>query len=124
VGDVAKGSAAIMLRMDRSAGWRAALLQALLVAAVAVVLALALPQSFFEDWGWLAGPGVWGACALAVGAVLRLPLGLVLAGAALSGVPMLIGVAVGVHWLGSPLALLVFGAWCGRLAGRRLAVAA
>ena len=124
MGDVAKSSAAIMRRMDRSAGWRAALLQALLVAAVAVMLALALPRSFFEDWGWLAGPGAWGACALVVGAVLRLPLGLVLAGAALSGLPMLIGVAVGVHWLGSPLALLVFGAWCARLAGRRVAVTA
>jgi hypothetical protein len=111
-----------MARVDRSVGWRAALLQALLVAAVAVVLAAALPKSFFEDWGWLAGPGVWGAAALVVGAVLRLPLGLVLVGAGLSGLPMLIGVAVGVHWLGSPLALLVFGSWCGRLASRRVVV--
>ena len=70
--------------MDRSIAWRAALLQALLIAAVAVVLAAALPRSFFEDWGWLAGPGAWGVCALAA-AVLRLPLALVLAGAALSG---------------------------------------
>ena len=63
-----------------------------------------------------------GACALAVGAFLRLPPVPVLAGAALSGLPMLVGVAVGVHWLGSPLALAVFGAWCARLA-RRPAVA-
>jgi hypothetical protein len=53
------------------------------------------------------------------GAVLRLPFGPVLAGAALSGLPMLLGVAVGVHWLGAPLALAVFGIWCGRLAARR-----
>jgi hypothetical protein len=34
-------------------------------------------------------------------------------------------VAVGIHWLGSPLALAVFGAWCGWLADRgRVAVAA
>ena len=105
--------------MDRSVGWRAALLQALLVAVVAVVLAVALPRSFFEDWGWLAGPVAWGGCALVAGAALRLPLGLVVAGAALSGLPMLIGVAVGVHWLGAPLALAVFGAWCGWLAARR-----
>jgi len=110
--------------MDRSVAWRAALLQALLLALVAVVLAATLPRSFFEDWGWLAGPGAWGACALAVGAVLRLPFAWVLAGAALSGLPMLLGVAVGIHWLGSPLALAVFGVWCGRLAGGRLAVAA
>jgi hypothetical protein len=108
-----------MRRVDRSVAWRAALAQALLVAAVAVALAAALPRSFFEDWGWLAGPGAWGACALVAGAVLRLPLLPVLAGAALSGVPMLLGVAVGVHWLGAPLGLAVFGAWCGRLAGRR-----
>ena len=108
-----------MRAMDRSVAWRAALLQALLVAAVAVALGAALPRSFFEDWGWLAGPGAWGACALVAGAVLRLPLVLVLAGAALAGLPMLLGVAVGVHWLGAPLGLAAFGAWCGRLAGRR-----
>jgi hypothetical protein len=109
--------------MDRSAGWRAALLQALLIAAVAVALGAALPRSFFEDWGWLAGPGAWGACALVAGAVLRLPLVWVLAGAALSGLPMLLGVAVGVHWIGAPLGLAAFGAWCGRLAGRRTGIA-
>jgi hypothetical protein len=103
--------------MDRSVAWRAALLQALLVATVAVALAAALPTSFFEDWGWLAGPAAWGGCALLAGAFLRLPLAWVLAGAALSGLPMLLGVAVGVHWLGSPLGLAVFGIWCGRLAG-------
>jgi hypothetical protein len=108
-----------MPRMDRSVGWRAALLQALLVAVVAVALALALPRSFFEDWGWLAGPAAWGGCALAAGAVLRLPLALVVVGAGLSGLPMLVGVAVGVHWLGAPLGLTVFGAWCGWLAARR-----
>src|ERR671914_2509034 len=113
-----------MAAMDRSVGWRAALLQACLVAVVAVVLALALPRSFFEDWGWLAGPAAWVGCALVAGAVLRLPLGLAVVGAALSGLPVLLGVAVGVHWLGSPLALAVFGAWCGRLASRRTAVTA
>ena len=107
-----------MRRMDRSVAWRAALLQALCVAAVATLLGTALPTSFFEDWGWLAGPGAWGACALVAGAVLRLPFVLVLVGAALSGLPMLIGVAVGVHWLGAPLGLATFGLWCGRLAAR------
>jgi hypothetical protein len=110
--------------MDRSVGWRAALLQALLVTAVAVVLALALSDTFFEDWGWLAGPAAWGLCALAAGVVLRLPLAWVVLGAALSGVPMLLGVAVGVHWLGAPLGLALFGAWCAWLADRPAAVAA
>src|SRR5687768_9795909 len=109
----------MMRRMARSVGWRAALLQGALVAAVAVALAVALPRSFFEDWGWLAGPAAWGGCALVVGAALRLPLGLVAVGAALSGLPMLLGVAVGIHWLGAPLGLAVFGIWCARLAARR-----
>ncbi|MGH2944819.1 MAG: hypothetical protein ACRDPC_00835 [Solirubrobacteraceae bacterium] len=108
----------------RSVGWRAALLQALLVAAVAVVLAAALPRSFFEDWGWLAGPGTWGGSALVVSLVLRLPPVAVLAGAALSGLPMLAGVAVGVHWLGAPLGLALFGLWCGRLRGGGVPVTA
>jgi hypothetical protein len=108
-----------MAAMDRSVAWRAALLQTLLIAAVAVALALALPRSFFEDWGWLAGPGAWGACALVVGAWLRLPLGLVIVGAGLSGLLMLPGVFLGAHWVGAPLGLAAFGAWCGWLAARR-----
>jgi hypothetical protein len=108
---------AMMRPMDRTIAWRAALLQALFVALVAVVLGIALPQSFFEDWGSLAGPAAWAACALAVAYVLRLPPVGVLVGAALAGIPMLAGVAVGVHWLGAPLALAVFGLWCGRRAG-------
>jgi hypothetical protein len=107
-----------MRAMDRSIAWRAALLQALLVAVIAVVLAAALPRSFFEDWGWLAGPGAWGVCALVVAAALRLQRVWVLAGAALSGLLMLPGVLVGVHWLGAPLGLAAFGVSCGWLAAR------
>jgi hypothetical protein len=110
---------AIIPAVDRSVAWRAVLLQALCVGTVALVLALALPRSFFEDWGWAAGPGAWAVCALLVAVVLRLPVGPVILGAALAGLPMLLGVAVGVHWLGSPLALAVFGWWCGRVAARR-----
>jgi hypothetical protein len=112
--------------MDRSVGWRAALLQALGVAVVAVVLAALLPRSFFEDWGWLAGPGTWAVCALVVAVVLRLPVVAVLVGAGLAGLPMLVGVAVEIHWLGAPVALAVFGIWCARLGGddRRVPVAA
>ena len=104
--------------MDRSVLWRAALLQALLVTAFAVVLGGALPRSFFEDWGWLAGPGVWAACALAVAAALRLPASGVLAGAALAGLPSLATVVAGAHWAGAPLAIALFALWCARLAAR------
>jgi hypothetical protein len=102
----------MMVAMDRAIAWRAALLQALLIAAVAVALAVAL-----------AGPGAWGACALVAAAVLRLPYMSVLAGAALSGLLMLPGVLIGAHWLGAPLGLAAFGAWCGWLAGRRIRTA-
>ena len=108
-----------MAAMDRSVAWRAVVLQGLTVAAIAVVLGAALQRSFFEDWGWLAGPGVWAACALVTAALLRLPRLPVLAGAALSGLPSLAAVLAGVHWAGTPLALLLFGAWCGWIAGRR-----
>jgi hypothetical protein len=108
-----------MATMDRSIAWRAALLQSLLVAAFALVLAGALPHSFFEDWGWAAGPGTWALCALAVAATLRLPWLPVLAGAALSGLPSLVTVLLGAHWLGAPLAIALFAVWCGCVGARR-----
>jgi hypothetical protein len=46
-------------------------------------------------------------------ALLRLPALPVLAGAALSGLPSLAAVLAGVHWAGVPLALTLFGVWCG-----------
>ena len=108
-----------MAAMDRSVAWRAALVMGVAVAAFAVVLGAALDASFFRSWGWLAGPGVWAACALVVSAVLRLPAGWTLLGAALSGLPSLVAVLADVHWAGTPLALLLFALWCGRLASRR-----
>jgi hypothetical protein len=107
--------------MDSSVVWRAALLQALTLAAVALTLGALLDREFFESWGWVAGPGAWAACALFTGTVLKLPLGPVLAGAAVAGVPSLIGVLAGVHWLGAPLAVAAFAAWCGWLARPRAA---
>ncbi len=105
--------------MDRSVLWRAALLQAVSVAAVAVALAVALPKSFFEDWGWLAGPGAWAVCALLTARVLGLAPVPVLVGAALAGIPSLIGVAAGVHWPGALVGVVLFGLWCARLAHDR-----
>ena len=110
-----------MAAMDRSIAWRAALLQSLLVAALALVLGIALPHSFFEDWGWAAGPGAWALCALAVAAALRLPWLPVLAGAAVSGLPSLVTVLLGAHWLGAPLAIALFAVWCGWVGARRRA---
>jgi hypothetical protein len=113
--------------MNGSVAWRAALLMAGSVAVVALVLGAALSRDFFEEYGWAAGPAAWAACALLVAAVLRLPALAVLAGAAIAGVPGLVGVLLGVHWLGPPFGVVLFGLWCGRLAGsagRRAPVAA
>ncbi len=105
--------------MDRSVLWRAALVQGVAVALVALALAVALPTSFFADWGWLAGPVAWLACALLTATVLGLPRVPALIGAALAGAPSLLAVALGVHWLGPALGVVLFAVWCARLARDR-----
>lgn len=112
-----------MSGIDRSLAVRAGLIQLVAVAAVAAVLALTLPRTFFEDWGWLSGPGSWLVCALITAAALRLPPGLTLLGAALAGVPSLLAVLVGLHWLGALVAVVLFALWCGRLEPRARAPA-
>jgi hypothetical protein len=108
-----------MHRMDRSVLWRAAAVQAVSVTVLALVLGLSLPHSFFEEWGWFAGPAAWLVCAAITAAVVRLPTVPVLAGAAIAGTPSLIAVAVGVHWLGVVIGVPVFALWCARLARDR-----
>ena len=81
-----------MGRMSWPVFFKAAVVQAVSIAVLAVVLALALPHSFFESWGWLAGPAAWVACALLVARVVRLPVAGVLIGAALAGIPAVIAV--------------------------------
>ena len=102
--------------MDRSVLWRAAAVQAVSVAALSVALAVALPHDFFEDWGWLAGPGAWMLCAAVTATVVHLPLARVLVGAVLAGLPSLLAVVIGVHWLGAVIAIGLFALWCARLA--------
>jgi hypothetical protein len=106
-------------RVDRSVLWRAAVVQALGVAVLSLGLGLTLPHSFFEDWGWLAGPAAWAVCALVTARVVALPWLPTLAGAALAGVPSVFAVIVGVHWLGAVLAIALFAMWCARLARNR-----
>jgi hypothetical protein len=100
--------------VDGSIFWRAAAVQVALVALVSVALALALPHSFFEDWGWLSGPAAWLGCAALTARLLDLPLGSALVGAALAGLPSLAAVLIGLHWLGVLLAVALFAAWCAR----------
>jgi hypothetical protein len=101
--------------MDASILWRAALLQLVAVAVLSLALGLALPHSFFEDWGWLAGPASWMLCAAFTARVLALPLVPTLIGAVLAGLPSLLAVLVGLHWAGALLAIAIFAVWCARL---------
>lgn len=101
--------------MDLPTLWRAALLQLVAVAALSIALGLALSHNFFVDWGWLAGPAAWMACAALTARVLHLPLVPTLTGAALAGLPSLLAVVLGIHWAGAVLAVAVFALWCARL---------
>jgi len=105
--------------MDLALAWRAAAVQAVAVALASVALALALPHSFFEDWGWVAGPAAWALCALLTARLLHLPPGPTLLGAALAGIPSVVAVILGAHWLGAAIAVIAFALWCGGLAARR-----
>lgn len=95
--------------------WRAALLQIVAVAVLSTVLALALPHDFFVDWGWIAGPAAWMACAAFTARVLSLPIVPTLTGAVLAGLPSLLAVLVGAHWAGALIAVALFALWCARL---------
>ena len=80
--------------------WKSALIQLVLVAVVSIVLALLLPHSFFEDWGWFSGPLAWVICAAITARILSMPAGRTILGAVLAGIPSLIAVVIGIHWLG------------------------
>jgi len=103
--------------------WRAALLQLAAVALLSIALGLALPHSFFEDWGWITGPAAWMLCAAFTARALRLPPWPTLLGAALAGLPSLLAVAVGAHWAGAVVAVALFALWCARLRERAGAAA-
>jgi hypothetical protein len=102
--------------VNRSILWRAALVQLLAVAVLSLALGLALPHSFFEDWGWLAGPASWLLCAAFTARVLALPPWPTQLGAVLAGLPSLLAVLIGLHWLGAIVAVALFALWCARLA--------
>jgi hypothetical protein len=101
--------------VDSEILWRVALVQVVAVAVVSLLLGLALPHSFFEDWGWLTGPLAWMLCALLTARVVGLPDAPVLVRAALSGIPSLLFVLLGLHWLGAAVAVAIFALWCATL---------
>jgi hypothetical protein len=93
--------------------WKSLAVQTLVLAVPFVVLGLTLEESFFEDWGWLAGPAVWLACSAVTARILALPRGYVLFSAVAGGVAGAIVFLVASHWAGMVAGLLVFAASCG-----------
>jgi hypothetical protein len=93
--------------------WKSLVVQAIVVAVPFVLLGLALDESFFEDWGWLAGPVTWLACAAVTARILSMPAGYVLFSAVAGGVAGAIVFLVASHWAGMVAGLLVFAASCG-----------
>jgi hypothetical protein len=93
--------------------WKALLVQAVVVAIPFAILAVALSDDFFEDWGWAAGPVVWLACSLITARLLAIPLLYVLFSAVAGGVAGLIVMLATSHTAGLIAALLVFAASCG-----------
>jgi hypothetical protein len=104
--------------MNGSIAWRAAVVQVVAVGVLSLLLAVTLPDSFFDDWGWISGPLAWLACAVVTARILRLDGETVLLGAILTGVPSAIAVLAGVHWLGVAIAVAAFAVWCGLIPQR------
>jgi hypothetical protein len=96
--------------VDPNRFWRAAAVQAAIVAVVFVVLLLALDEEFFEDFGLVAGPLVWLACSMISGRILGLPVLFALFCAAAGAVAgTLVGLLAG-HIVGLVVGVAVFAA--------------
>jgi hypothetical protein len=99
--------------MDSALFTRAALVQALLVAALfAILIALPLDEDFFEDYGWISGPIAWILCAAVAGRILKLPSSLVVFAAAAGGIAGFLVSLVASHTVGLIVAVAVFAASC------------
>lgn len=101
--------------MDREILWRVAVIQALAVIVVSLALAIVFSHGFFESWGWLVGPLAWLGCARFTAWAVGLPPAPVVVRSVLSGIPSLLFVLVGLHWLGVIVAIAIFAAWCATL---------
>ena len=101
--------------MDTEILWRVALVQVVAVVLLSLLLGLLLPDSFFESWGWLSGPLAWLACAWLTARVVGLAVEPVLIRALLAGIPSLLFVLIGLHWLGVIAVVAIFAVWCSYL---------
>jgi hypothetical protein len=99
--------------VDSALFWKALGVQAAAVAVLfGVLVALPLPDDFFEDVGFVVGPLAWIACSVVTARVLHLPLAFALFAALAGGVAGAIVLVVAGHLPGMVAALLVFGASC------------
>jgi hypothetical protein len=94
--------------------WRVALVQLVAVAVLSLLLALVFSHGFFVDWGWLAGPAAWLACAWVTARVVGLALAPTLLQAAVAGLVSLLAVLIGQHWVGALVAVVLFAYLCAR----------
>jgi hypothetical protein len=101
--------------VDSAILWRVAVVQLAGVTVLSLLLALIFSHGFFESWGWLVGPLSWFLCAWITARVVGLPEGPVLLRAVLSGIPSLVFVLLGLHWLGALVAVALFAALCAQL---------
>ena len=101
--------------MDTEILWRVGVVQVAAVVAVSLLLGLLLPDSFFAGWGWLTGPLAWLGCAWLTARVVGLPVEPVVIRALLAGVPSLLFLLLGTHWLGVIVAVAIFAVWCSHL---------
>ncbi|HZK15509.1 MAG TPA: hypothetical protein VFC52_02835 [Solirubrobacterales bacterium] len=101
--------------MDTEILWRVALVQVVAVVVLSLLLGLLLPHSFFESAGWLVGPAAWLACAWLTARVVGLSEAPVLVRAVLAGIPSVLFVLVGLHWLGAAVAVAAFAYLCALL---------
>lgn len=101
--------------MDSAILWRVAVVQVVAVALLSVLLALVFSHGFFASWGWLVGPLAWMLCAWLTARVVGLPEAPVLVRAVVSGIPSLLFVLIGAHWLGAAVAVAIFAALCAQL---------
>jgi uncharacterized membrane protein len=102
--------------VDVKLAGKAIAVQTLAVVALSLILiALPLPEDFFRDFGFVAGPTAWALCAVVTAKVLRLPVLTVLAAALVAGLVGTLFSLVGGHWPGIAGGLIAFGAICGWL---------
>jgi hypothetical protein len=99
--------------------WRVAVVQLLAVAALSILLAVVFPHGFFEDWGWLAGPLAWLACARFTAWAVGLEPAATLIRAIAAGIVSVLFVLVGLHWLGALVAVVLLAYLCARVPGER-----